>query len=81
MLRELTSSAQCVFLLYLHHTLFELFHPQLLDRDPFKRIGCSPQGDSLDEIQRHPWFGSLDWAALDRKEIPSPFVPDVGSLR
>jgi hypothetical protein len=53
---------------------------QLLDRDPFKRIACSPQGDSLEEVQRHPWFGSIDWTALNRKELPSPFVPDVGSL-
>ncbi|KAI0285947.1 kinase-like domain-containing protein [Russula aff. rugulosa BPL654] len=48
----------------------------LLERDPYKRVACSPQGDSLDEIHRHPWFNSLDWVALDRKEIPSPFVPD-----
>ncbi|KAI9464543.1 kinase-like protein [Lactarius psammicola] len=48
----------------------------LLDRDPYKRIACSPQGDSLDEIQRHPWFNQIDWAALDRKELPSPFIPD-----
>ena len=69
------------FPFYLHHTAFELFPPQLLERDPHKRIACGPQGDSLDEIQRHPWFSPLDWAALDRKDIPSPFVPDVGFLR
>ncbi len=50
---------------------------QLLERDTHKRLACSPHGDSLDEIQRHPWFGSVDWAALNRKEVPSPFVPDV----
>ena len=55
----------------------EFISVQLLDRDSFKRIACSPQGDSLDEIQRHPWFSSIDWAALDRKEVPSPFIPDV----
>jgi hypothetical protein len=80
-LRELTSLVVCVFPFYLHHTAFELFLPQLLERDPYKRVACSPQGDSLDEIHRHPWFNSLDWVALDRKEIPSPFVPDVGLLR
>ncbi|KAH9989876.1 kinase-like domain-containing protein [Russula vinacea] len=48
----------------------------LLERDPHKRIASSPQGDSLDEIQRHPWFSSIDWAALNRKELSSPFIPD-----
>jgi len=48
----------------------------LLDRDPHKRLACSPQGDSLDEIQQHAWFTSINWAALNRKELPSPFVPD-----
>ena len=54
---------------------------QLLERDPHKRIASSPQGDSLDEIQRHPWFSSIDWAALNRKELSSPFIPDVGLFR
>ncbi|KAI0047238.1 Pkinase-domain-containing protein [Auriscalpium vulgare] len=48
----------------------------LLERDPYKRFACSPHTDSLQEIQRHPWFSSIDWVALDRKELPSPFVPD-----
>jgi len=48
----------------------------LLERDPFKRLACSPRGDSLDEIQQHVWFSSIDWQALNRKELPSPFVPD-----
>jgi serine/threonine kinase 32 len=55
--------------------------PQLLERDAHKRLACSPQGDSLDEIQQHAWFSSINWAALNRKELPSPFVPDVGTLR
>lgn len=57
------------------------FLPQLLERDTHKRLACSPQGDSLDEIQQHAWFSSINWAALNRKELPSPFVPDVGILR
>jgi serine/threonine kinase 32 len=66
---------------YLHRFSLEFAPSQLLERDPYKRVACSPQGDSLDEIQRHAWFSSIDWAALDRKELPSPFVPDVGLLR
>jgi len=60
------------------HLAQVLFLPQLLDRDPHKRLACSPQGDSLDEIQQHAWLNSIDWTALNRKELPSPFVPDVG---
>ena len=77
----LTSLVECVFSSYLYHVSFEFFLSQLLERDPHKRYACSPQGDSLDEIQRHPWFSSIDWAALNRKELPSPFVPDVGLFR
>ena len=80
-LRELTSLVQCVFPYYLHLHFIRALSSAASGEDPFKRIPCSPQGDSLDEIQRHPWFSSLDWAALDRKELSSPFVPDVGLLR
>ncbi|KAI0065641.1 kinase-like protein [Artomyces pyxidatus] len=48
----------------------------LLERDAFKRFACNPHSDSMQEIQRHPWFSSIDWAALERKELPSPFIPD-----
>ncbi|TFY72024.1 hypothetical protein EVG20_g1004 [Dentipellis fragilis] len=44
-----------------------------LDREPFKRLSCSPQGDGFEEIKQHPWFSTIDWDALERKEIPPPF--------
>ncbi|CAL1714897.1 unnamed protein product [Somion occarium] len=47
-----------------------------LERDPPKRLGCKPNGEGFEEIQRHPWFQSIDWDALDRKELQPPFVPD-----
>ncbi|KAK7679470.1 hypothetical protein QCA50_017524 [Cerrena zonata] len=46
-----------------------------LERDTTKRLGCKPS-EGFEEIQRHPWFQSIDWDALDRKELPPPFVPD-----
>lgn len=81
MLKGLTSLVECVFPPYLHGVSLEFLFSQLLERDPHKRIASSPQGDSLDEIQRHPWFSSIDWAALNRKELSSPFIPDVGLFR
>ncbi|TFY83302.1 hypothetical protein EWM64_g710 [Hericium alpestre] len=48
----------------------------LLEREPFKRLSCNPQGEGFDEIKRHPWFSCIDWDTLGRKEGLSPFVPD-----
>jgi len=47
----------------------------LLERDPKRRLGSS-QRDSL-EIQEHPFFVSIDFDKLYKKEIPPPFVPKV----
>lgn len=46
-----------------------------LDRDPSKRLTCK-QHDGYDELQRHPWFHPIDWAALEAKELQPPFTPD-----
>lgn len=27
-------------------------------------------------MKAHPWFDGFDWDALDRWEIPAPFIPD-----
>jgi serine/threonine protein kinase len=48
---------------------------KLLDRDPATRLG-SGEGD-LKELMEHPWFASLDWAALEGREVTPPFVPKV----
>ena len=47
----------------------------LLSRSPEQRLGSGPR-DSED-VKAHPFFDGLDWAALDRKEIPPPFNPGV----
>jgi hypothetical protein len=39
------------------------------------RLGAS-RDDSV-EVQRHPFFAAIDWAALDRMEAPPPWVPMV----
>lgn len=47
--------------------------PSLLpnsQRDPTRR-------SSLEDIKAHPWFASIDWDALDRRELTPPFKPNI----
>ena len=48
-----------------------------MTRNTEQRLGCRPQGDGIKELQRHPWFQSIDWESLEHKELISPFIPDV----
>ncbi|KAL7410611.1 putative camp-dependent protein kinase [Mrakia frigida] len=48
----------------------------LLERDPQKRLGWKQGGGGLQDVKNHPWFRSMDWAAIERKEVPPSFVPD-----
>ncbi|KAJ3573124.1 hypothetical protein NP233_g2624 [Leucocoprinus birnbaumii] len=48
-----------------------------IDRDPSTRLGCRPNGLGFDDIRRHPWFSSIDWDALEAKELQPPYVPDM----
>jgi len=48
---------------------------RMLIRDPTKRLGYG----GGDEIKRHPFFASFDWAALERREVKPPWVPFVAS--
>jgi len=31
------------------------------------------------DVKQHPWFASIDFAKLDKKEIDAPFKPKVSS--
>jgi len=50
---------------------------QLLRRDPARRLGSGDAG--ADDIRAHPFFASLDWDALARRELKPPFCPRVES--
>ena len=47
----------------------------LLNRDPTKRLGVN----GAEEIKKHPFFESIDWAQLKEKKIHPPFKPSVAS--
>ncbi|KAH0539282.1 ribosomal protein S6 kinase 2 beta [Cotesia glomerata] len=45
----------------------------LFKRNPANRIGSN----GVEEIKSHPFFSSIDWEALYRKEVVPPFKPAV----
>jgi len=49
----------------------------LLTRDPEKRLGSKDKEAS--DVKNHPFFKTLDWNKLNRKEIEPPFKPKVKS--
>ena len=51
------------------------FIRKLLRGDPSKRLGVGINGAM--EIRTHPWFVSLDWDALLKQEIESPYIPPL----
>jgi serum/glucocorticoid-regulated kinase 2 len=46
---------------------------KLLIREPTARLGYR----GADEIKAHPFFKCIDWAKLDRMELPPPWQPAV----
>ncbi|TYZ61032.1 hypothetical protein PybrP1_012121 [[Pythium] brassicae (nom. inval.)] len=51
---------------------------KLLNRDPARRLGGGPNGGR--DIMAHPFYESIDWDKMLRKEIVPPFLPDVTSV-
>jgi len=51
------------------------FVTRMLDKDPATRLGSGAA--DIDAVKAHPFFEGLDWAALERRETPSPFRPIV----
>jgi len=48
----------------------------LLCRNPKHRLGAERDAE---ELKEHPFFASIDWHALNEKQIPPPFKPAVES--
>ncbi|KAH7887955.1 kinase-like domain-containing protein [Phlebopus sp. FC_14] len=54
----------------------KMFVKGLLNRNPKHRLGA--QRDAA-ELKEHPFFMSIDWAALSMKQVTPPFKPVVES--
>ncbi|KAI8617860.1 kinase-like domain-containing protein [Chytriomyces sp. MP71] len=47
----------------------------LLDRNPLTRLGCARR--QVMDVRSHPWVASIDWRAVELKQVPSVFVPNA----
>ncbi|VDN26832.1 unnamed protein product [Gongylonema pulchrum] len=45
----------------------------LFKRNPANRLGSSP--DDVKQIKAHPFFSTIDWNKLYRREVETPFKP------
>ncbi|THH10884.1 hypothetical protein EW145_g1037 [Phellinidium pouzarii] len=59
------------------HLRFPERTPQLMERNPKKRLGCRTEEDSMESIRLHPWFSSINWETLEEKGAQPPFAPDM----
>lgn len=46
---------------------------KLLERNPKKRLGYGQKG--AQDIMDHPFFESIDWPKLAKKEMKPPYIP------
>ena len=49
----------------------------LLEKDPKNRLGCK-ENIGEQEINGHPFFGSINWGDLEEGKVTPPFQPSVG---
>ena len=65
------------FPVYITRQLSDLVS-KLLTTQPGKRLGNLKGG--INDIIKHKWFGSFDWAGLDSLTIPAPYIPTVSVI-
>lgn len=73
----LMSSVLTIFIRFISR-LTAFIEIKLLEKDPQKRLGTP--GCSAGDIIDQPFFKSINWDRLDRKEIEPPFKPKVVRL-
>ncbi|CAH2319994.1 kinase C zeta type isoform X1 [Pelobates cultripes] len=47
-----------------------------LCKDPKDRLGCQPH-TGFSDIKSHTFFRSIDWDMLEKKQVPTPFKPQI----
>ena len=53
--------------------------PQLLTKAAAHRLGCMGSEGGESAVVRHPFFASIDWEKLERRELEPPFKPKIVS--
>merc|ERR1719204_65638 len=51
-----------------------------LSKNPLERLGCHKDSGFM-EIMTHPFFKTIEWEALEQKQIPPPYRPRLESER
>jgi protein-serine/threonine kinase len=59
---------------YLSSNSISLFK-SIFIRDPDKRLGSGK--NSVSDIKSHPFFETVNWVLIDKRQIKSPFKPKI----
>lgn len=51
----------------------------LLEREPGRRLGSGRNGEG--DIQRHPFFATIDWGKIEKREVKPPYAPTIKNKR
>ena len=52
---------------------------QLLIKDPTDRLGYSEKGKGAKEIKKHKFFSNINFKKLLKRELKSPFIPNINN--
>jgi novel protein kinase C epsilon type len=50
-----------------------------MTKNPSRRLGCVEAQGGEEAIRRHPFFGPIDWDALEGKKVKPPMRPKIVS--
>lgn len=67
-------SAALTCLTYINQNISSFFF-KLFERDPSRRLGV------VGDIRAHPFFRTINWSALENREVEPPFKPKVVRAR
>lgn len=56
-----------------------VWNPQLLTKNPARRLGCVALEGGEDAVVSHAFFAAIDWEKLNLRELEPPFKPRIVS--